>query len=117
MVSFITLQLSSEPVVITSRVAGLLHIRSQRAAKPNASRSLCPGAAMTTSWQPTTLVQCISVRPWLTYPGCDEPGGCHDLTLGRIYEMLGVEGSGSFYRIVDDSGDDFLYPASHFRVV
>ena len=51
---------------------------------------------MTTSWQPTTLVQCISVRPWLTYPGCDEPGGCHDLTLGRIYEMLGVEGSGSF---------------------
>ena len=47
---------------------------------------------MTTSWQPTTLVQCISVRPWLTYPGCDEPGGCHDLTLGRIYEMLGVEG-------------------------
>jgi hypothetical protein len=31
--------------------------------------------------------------------------------------MLGVEGSGSFYRIVDDSGDDFLYPASHFRVL
>jgi hypothetical protein len=30
--------------------------------------------AMTTSWQPTTLVQCISVKPWLTYPGCDEPG-------------------------------------------
>ena len=41
---------------------------------------------MTTSWQPTTLVQCISVNPWLVYPGCDEPGGCHDLTLGRIYE-------------------------------
>ena len=36
--------------------------------------------------------------------GCDEPGGCHDLTLGRIYEMLGIEASGSFYRIVDDSG-------------
>ena len=40
-----------------------------------------------------------------------------DLTLGRIYEMLGVEGSGSFYRIVDDSGEDYLYPASHFRKV
>jgi len=73
------------------------------------------GDVMATSWQPTTLVQCISVKPWLTYPGCDEPGGCHDLTLGRIYEMLGVEGSGSFYRILDNSGDDFLYPASHFR--
>ena len=48
-------------------------------------------ARMTTSWQPTTLVQCISVKPWLTYPGCDEPGGCHDLTLGRIYEMLGID--------------------------
>ena len=54
---------------------------------------------------------------WLEYPGCDEPGGCHDLTLGKIYEMLGVEGKGSFYRIVDDSGDDFLYPVSHFKVV
>ena len=43
---------------------------------------------MTISWQPTTLVQCISVKPWLVYPGCDEPGGCHDLTLGRIYELL-----------------------------
>lgn len=73
--------------------------------------------AMTTSWQPMTLVQCISVKPWLVYPGCDEPGGCHDLTLGRIYEMLGIEGNGSFYRILDNSGDDFLYPASHFRSV
>ena len=69
----------------------------------------------TISWQPTTLVQCISTRPWLTYPGCDEPGGCHDLTLGKIYEMMGVEGKGSFYRIVDDSGEDFLYPVSHFE--
>jgi hypothetical protein len=73
--------------------------------------------AMTTSWQPTTLVQCISVKPWLTYPGCDEPGGCHDLTLGRIYELIAIEAKGSFYRILDDSGDDYLYPASHFRAV
>jgi hypothetical protein len=51
----------------------------------------------------------------LTYPGCDEPGGCHDLTLGRIYELLAVEADGAFYRINDDSGSDYLYPASHFR--
>jgi hypothetical protein len=76
-----------------------------------------PRLAMTTSWQPTTLVQCISTKPWLVYPGCDEPGGCHDLTLGRIYEMLGVEADGAFYRILDDSGDDFLYPASHFKPI
>lgn len=71
----------------------------------------------TTSWEPTTLVQCISVQPWFTMPGDDEPGGCHDLTLGRIYRLLGVEARGAFYRIVDDSDDDFLYPASHFRAV
>jgi len=39
------------------------------------------------------------------------------LTLGKIYEMMGVEGQGAFYRIIDDSGEDFLYPISHFRVV
>jgi len=72
----------------------------------------------TTSWQAATLVQCISVRPWLEYEGSDdESGGCYDLTLGKIYEMRGVEGQGSFYRIVDDSGEDFLYPISHFRIV
>lgn len=72
---------------------------------------------MTTTWQQTTLVQCISVAPWLTIPGDDEPGGCHDLTLGRIYEMLAIEADGAFYRLRDDSGDDYLYPASHFRLV
>ena len=72
---------------------------------------------MTTSWQPTTLVKCISLKPWLTYPGCDGSGGCHDLTLGRIYEMIGIEAKGAFYRILDDSGDDYLYPASHFQAI
>ena len=69
------------------------------------------------AWQSTALVQCISLKPWLLLPGETEPGGCHDLTLGRIYERLGVEADGAFYRIVDDSGDDYLYPASHFRPV
>ncbi len=72
---------------------------------------------MTTSWQPSTLAQCISVRPWLTYPGSDGSGGCHDLTLGRIYEVLAVEANGAFFRINDDSGGDYLYPASHFRAI
>ena len=72
---------------------------------------------MATTWQPTTLVQCISVAPWLLIPGDDEPGGCHDLTLGKLYELVGVEADGAFYRIIDDSDDDYLYPASHFREV
>ena len=71
----------------------------------------------TSSYQPVTLVQCVSVKPWFTLPGEDEPGGCHDLTLGKIYESMGVEGRGSFLRIVDDSGEDYLYPLSHFAEV
>jgi hypothetical protein len=74
-------------------------------------------SAIATGWQPVTLVQCVSVKPWLLIPGDTEPGGCHDITLGRIYECLGVEGRGSFMRIVDDSGEDFLYPLSHFKAI
>lgn len=72
---------------------------------------------MGTTWQATTLVKCVSVKPWLQLPGEDEPCGCHDLTLGRIYECIGVEADGAFLRIVDDSEEDYLYPASHFREV
>jgi hypothetical protein len=72
---------------------------------------------MATTYQPVTLVKCVSVKPWLVIPGDDEPGGCHDLTLGKIYECMGLEGRGSFLRIVDDSGEDYLYPLSHFREV
>ena len=45
---------------------------------------------METSWQATTLVQCVSVQPWLLGPGCDEPGGCDDLTLDktRLQDVL-----------------------------
>lgn len=68
-------------------------------------------------WTPGALVQCISLDPWLLIPGSDEPCGCHDLTLGRIYQVVRVEAQGAFLRIVDDSGEDFLYPASHFRTL
>lgn len=69
------------------------------------------------SWKAASLVQCVSVRPWLLVPGEPEPTGCDDLTLGKIYECVGIEGNGSFLRIIDDSDDDYLYPASHFREV
>ena len=75
------------------------------------------GTMATSTFQTTTLVQCVSVKPWLLIPGDSEPGGCHDLTLGKIYECLGVEGRGSFLRIVDDSGEDYLYPMNLFREI
>lgn len=38
-----------------------------------------------------------------------------DLTLGRLYEVLAEERG--MLRIIDDSGEDFLYPASCFESV
>lgn len=37
------------------------------------------------------------------------------LTHGKIYNVLSVEKG--FYRIVDDSGEDYLYPPKYFEIV
>ena len=37
------------------------------------------------------------------------------LTNGKIYDVMSVEKR--FYRIVDDSGEDYLYPPKYFEVV
>ncbi|MFA7243256.1 MAG: hypothetical protein WC091_24375 [Sulfuricellaceae bacterium] len=39
-----------------------------------------------------------------------------DLTVGRLYEVIGEEPH-SMLRIVDDSGEDYLYPAKCFEAV
>jgi len=40
-----------------------------------------------------------------------------DLTIGRLYEVIGdVDGHGML-RIIDDSGEDYLYPAVLFESV
>lgn len=36
-------------------------------------------------------------------------------TKGKIYEVLSVEKG--WYRIVDDSGEDYLYPPEKFEIV
>ena len=37
------------------------------------------------------------------------------LTSGKVYEVLSVERD--WYRIVDDSGEDYLYPPELFELV
>ena len=37
-----------------------------------------------------------------------------DLTLGRLYEVLSPTDSHGMLKIIDDSGEDFLYPESLF---
>ncbi len=38
-----------------------------------------------------------------------------ELTNGKVYTVLSVEKD--WYRIVDDSGEDYLYPPEDFEVV
>jgi len=40
-----------------------------------------------------------------------------DLTLGRLYEVLSPADSHGMLKIIDDSGEDFLYPESLFETV
>ena len=40
-----------------------------------------------------------------------------DLTLGRLYEAIEPEDAKGMVRIVDDSGEDYLYPAKLFESV
>lgn len=41
----------------------------------------------------------------------------NDLTLGRLYEVLEPADSHGMIRIIDDSGEDYLYPVSLFEAV
>lgn len=37
------------------------------------------------------------------------------LTNGKIYDVLSVERG--WYRIVDESGEDYLYPPHYFEII
>lgn len=37
------------------------------------------------------------------------------LIKGKVYEVQNIEGGS--YRIVDESGEDYLFPASEFEIV
>jgi len=38
-----------------------------------------------------------------------------DLTIGRLYEVVGDIDSHGMLRIIDDSGEDYIYPAKLFE--
>jgi hypothetical protein len=50
---------------------------------------------------------------------CVATEGCDDLSAGMIYQVLPDESAAveDLLRVVDDSGEDYLYPASRFVVV
>ena len=50
---------------------------------------------------------------------CIKNDGCDDLQIRKIYEVLPDESAAKddYLRIVDESGEDYLYPANYFIFV
>ena len=40
-----------------------------------------------------------------------------ELIEGKVYEVISVEWDGMMLNVVDETGEDFLYPAEHFEVI
>ncbi|HEU5196391.1 MAG TPA: hypothetical protein VFW70_16745 [Methylomirabilota bacterium] len=47
---------------------------------------------------------------------CIENDGCDDLEVGKVYRTLGDRAASAvrYMRVVDESGEDYLYPMAYF---
>ena len=47
---------------------------------------------------------------------CINNDGCDDLEVRKVYEILPDEAAGidNYVRVIDESGEDYLYPAELF---
>lgn len=47
---------------------------------------------------------------------CIQNQGCEDLELGKVYRVLPDESAAQedYLRVIDESGEDYLYPADYF---
>lgn len=46
--------------------------------------------------------------------GEDDVLGLHE---GKVYEILGTEFDGLWYSVIDESGEDYIYPAEDFEIL
>ena len=47
---------------------------------------------------------------------CVRNDGCEDLQIRKLYQILpdATAGKNGLLRVIDDSGEDYLYPAANF---
>lgn len=47
---------------------------------------------------------------------CVRNEGCEDLKLSKVYRVLADESAAqdNYIRVIDESGEDYLYPADYF---
>jgi hypothetical protein len=52
----------------------------------------------------------------MRYVVCTRDEGCDDLDRRKIYQVIpdGDAAREGYLRVLDDSGEDYLYPADHF---
>lgn len=63
-------------------------------------------------------VRCINNAVYVHLPEEAANAPLADLTLGAVYKVLPSppsEQDAGFLRVVDNSGEDYLYPASYFQ--
>jgi hypothetical protein len=57
-----------------------------------------------------------SARSRVRFALCIENRGCDDLEVGKVYRTIGDRAASivRYLRVVDESGEDYLYPAAYF---
>ena len=63
-------------------------------------------------------VRCVNNKAYMRVPDEAIHGPLADLTLGAVYKVLPTppsERDAGLLRIIDNSGEDYLYPASYFQ--
>jgi hypothetical protein len=58
-------------------------------------------------------------KPTVEFALCVKNDDCDDLELRKIYRLLPDEEAAKegYLRVVDESGEDYLYPESYFVIV
>jgi hypothetical protein len=61
----------------------------------------------------------MATRAATRFAICLDDRGCEDLQKGKVYVVLEDQAAArdKHLRVIDDSGEDYLYPDSHFSFV
>lgn len=62
-------------------------------------------------------VRCVNNQQFLHHPSFEDALTIHDLVVGRVYKALPdpAEEQLGYLRIVDESGEDYTFPADYFE--
>jgi hypothetical protein len=57
--------------------------------------------------------------PATTFALCIDNRDCDDLEKGKVYQTVKDESAATegYLRVIDESGEDYLYPSSYFVIV